>query len=212
MADQWYVDLEAVQGLLQILAGQRVQVVMDGDPEKINGFADITDMGAPLMTADPDDVLGRPALTLRATVGAWVGRGDDDITRSYDSGTDRLKVTLFGQRDFTMTIKAEGDGVTTHAAVERLRTLFRMPSTIQAFRDLGLVIRSVGPTQAMTLSWDNRQVDASIMEVFLSFGVEMLDPVGESDGAYIKKVTATGTMVEGNHTTTIGPTLYDPEE
>jgi hypothetical protein len=210
MADQWYPDLNALAGILQGIVGARVNLFLnEPGKERIQGFADVNPNGLPLMTADPAQLKGRPALKVEGNIMGWRGRGDDEVVRSYDAGEDGLGHTLYGQRNFTLSLKAEGDGITTHAVLERIRTQLGFPSVLERIRALSLAIRFVGDTKAVSAKWDKRIVDASIMEVAMSYGVEMEDTAASGD--YIKTVTATGTFTEGSKVTTIGPTTYDPE-
>jgi hypothetical protein len=191
MADTLYLDLGALHNFLQALVGPRVNL-SNGGPERVDGFADVNDLGVPLATMDPDDVKGLPALKVTWSILGWVARGQDDLVREFDEDTDKLTTTVKGLRHFTLSIQAESDAVTCHSVIERLRLMFNSPSVLDGLRALGIAIRDVSDTRAIKVPDRDRQTyDASLVEIRCSFGTEMVDTevgAGEAAGAYIASV------------------------
>jgi hypothetical protein len=181
-----YIDFEAIRGIVKTCIGSSLLAIQwDGEPLSFLGFSGLNQAGLPMAglpnpAVDPAASGGACRVTLSFSTAE--GIGVDDMRREYDSGTHQQTVTQFGLRQFTLTIKVESDfSGPTLTICERIRNVMNRASTREALSTVGCALQSVGTCHPISVgSWDNKSIDASILEVFLACGVVEADPIGET--------------------------------
>lgn len=143
-------------------------------------------------------------------LGSVVSIGEDEIRRSYDSGTDRLLPTYGGPRRFSvMVIVASDDQESTEAIGEvagRLRTRLMREELLQQLMDCDLGFTKLGATMNIDYQDDGRMYSQSMTEVWFETN-EQDEPTSSDSGDYVKEVHGGGTLATGHDLVDIQTTL-----
>lgn len=192
-----FVDRDALLALVQTLTGPLTQVTWDTQPAQFQGFTGISPMtGEPLpgMPGTPpatDPTSSGTAVEIVCSLLESKQVGWDDYRRKLDTGTNRIEVTTFGTRYFTLSVSLASDGGYAFGIAERLRSRFQQPGTLEALEAIGCNFRGTSNVHKLpSVNWNGRQVDSAALEVFLGFGSVEVDPLnsGGVGGNWIETV------------------------
>lgn len=182
-----FIDKDALLELIKTFIGGAPEVVWDGDTEGYVAFSGIGSLGE----VEAGAVAG---VRVKLNITANAQHGVDDYRREFDEVEETLDATNIGVRHVTLSLVIESPSVLTMAVIERLRNKFNSRGGARLLRELDLAVRSVGDArQIRTAEWGNGTLDATIMEVLLTFVSESPDTIGEAadKGNWIEAVRGT---------------------
>ena len=191
-----FIDIDALAAIVQLNAGPLVSVSWGTSPDRFQGFDGLDGSGNPLAgmpsIGPPANAAGSgSACRITLDIGPIVQVGVDDTRRDFDPVANAQVLTQYGLRQFTLTMRVESDTYPAAATVcERMRTRWLRKSTLAALSAINCALRKVSDTRSIDVkAWDNRAIDACVLEVFLTYRVEEIDTVGEESGNWIESVT-----------------------
>jgi len=164
-----------LKDLIQAVLGSQITVDWAREPEHWPGFSGIAADG----TANVNSPLGAQVTLSWISI---VGVGVDDMRRTYDPDEETQTVTQVGSRHLDLQCLVECSGeISAGALAERLITGFQRKSTLNALRELGCAMRRAYEVKGNSVpAWDTKFTDSTVVEVQLTWGLESLDPIGET--------------------------------
>ncbi len=185
-----FVDLDALQAIVQTNAGPLVAVSWGNTPNPMPVASGLDGNGIPLAgmpaappAIDPAHSGGAVAITLDLAPITQVGW--DDTRRTFDptanGGAGAIAIVQTGIRHFTLTMRVESDLYPAALTVcERMRTRWLRKSTLAALKAIGCALREVSDTRSMQVAyWDQKTIDVASLDVHLTYGMTEADPIGD---------------------------------
>ena len=199
-------DLDALKAIVQGIVGERVPVLWGTNPELLRGPSGLGPTGLPIPGVPPLSSPSTPTpaggmgggMSITLDVPVLSPTGVPDTRRTFDSVDQVQILTQVEVCNFTLTIKIESDSYPAAITVaQRLKRQFRRKSTLAALRAMNVALRRLGDAVSISVAnWDNRIVDALVLDVFLRYTEVEIDDPGETTptpGLWIETIGPTGT-------------------
>jgi hypothetical protein len=185
------IQSNAIQALIQRLAGAAVIVTWSNEPQLYDGSSGLDSNGVPTGVVLPFATVAAGAYPCRIDLDivTTTGRGVDEKVRTYvpessaGAGDDKQTVKISGIRHTTLTIKVIADLLPTAMdVIERIRTSIALPSSLKELRAAGIALRKLDVCRSVGVpDRDGRAVDCMTLDVWLAFNSVVADDIGETD-------------------------------
>lgn len=176
--------------ILGTIEAPRASFSFSGDPVSFSGPSGLDANGVALPF--PYGAKSGGGLRLTVTVNNLGTRFTDEERTEYNAGTNANETTLGGLREFKLSIRFESDSSgEAYELANKLRTRVRRQGFRATLAENNYALIRIGDVQDLTMVWDNREISAANVEMFLA---TMADdgPDPTNDGVWIETVDITG--------------------
>lgn len=178
--------------ILGLIAAPRASFSFSGDPVDFAGPSGLDATGAPLPFPYNPGAYGG-GLRLTVTPSETGTRFVDDEITEYNPTSQLNETKTGGPREFSLSIRIESDSSgEAYELANVLRTRVRRAGAKAALVAANYALIRVGNARDLTVTWDNREISAANVEMFLATAItDEIDPT--NDGVWIETADIDGT-------------------
>jgi hypothetical protein len=178
--------------ILGLISAPRASFSFTGDPVDFAGPSGLDTTGAPLPFPYNPGAYGG-GLRLIVGVNDTGTRFVDDEITEYNATSQLNEVTTGGIREFVLSIRIESDSSgEAYELANVLRTRIRRAGAKASLQASNYALIRVGNARDLIVTWDNREISAANVEIFLATAVtDGIDPT--NDGVWIETADIDGT-------------------
>lgn len=179
-------DTEALLTLVESLAPAGVQVVWSGSPRAFHAIN--PDRRARPFSERSFGAGAKSAGFIEISIASYRRRGEDEYTSTFVEGSPgTYKVYYLGLREFTFTLRVEGDRIDTRQISESIADKLQWRSVREALRALGLSVANVLANTEVDAVWDKREISANVLDIDMIERVCIQDTTVDPQG-WIQKI------------------------